>query len=326
MNTLRKALAMCLFVSISSCSTTSVSNFISNIGSGRSRPTEEQIKAAQSNDWQRLENSFGGKKLPEESRYRLVAASMYPDKCNSEAVSAILRNNRDSFSFTNSWASPPYEKKFEESAGTILVALASRNLCVDILKKIEPLVRVDEFVKGLSGGFYVDSNYNVNWKGGLSPEGMSRSFVEFFTKEYGSRVHDDANEKELIAIFSETLKIVDSRLVKECRVNNADACAVKKQLAQYVEDSFQEYDNDLRRETYLKSPQALLDQACDSFAEMKDYKAKINEENAKGRVSGYVNVVKLKEWGDRVYMLRKSGDNASAEYKRVTGKRAFQCK
>lgn len=113
----------------------------------------------------------------------------------------------------------------------------------------------------------------------------------------------------------QTLNPILTSLKNKCKNKKKTACealsAFKKQLV--------EYDKQYRHHNFLKTPKgrqwAQKEDICEKYAKAQRYRKLINEERAKGKISGYVNASNLKRWGDLVYKYEKRSSQKKQEYK-----------
>lgn len=102
---------------------------------------------------------------------------------------------------------------------------------------------------------------------------------------------------------------------EQCKKNDKLACDTLENFKTAITS----YDKRYRQYNHSKTPEGKEQIHANEICDLKNSKAKyqslISEERAKGQISGYVNAVKLKQWGDKVYKLGKEMNKTAKTYK-----------
>lgn len=140
----------------------------------------------------------------------------------------------------------------------------------------------------------------------------NESFLEVFEK----RVYRDNETDESGQNILSVSKLVGSRIQSDCSKFGGESFKAKAAF-NVTAEKLRSY---AKARVYEESPDGILDQACDSYGNIEHYLNLIKEENEKGKISGYVNKVSLKYWGDQVYRHRKDFEALNVEYRRRSKK------
>lgn len=285
---------------------------------------EELEKAARTGDATKVRQVLSAKpEITEADRFWAIYNAV-DGHCHTDVVKAILEKKSNAFdaNIQKSKESTFADrlKKVGEQLGSgpstrqglisperpaaILISMAGKNFCDEAFKLISEKTSSEDFALGL---YQRQRNFHSSLAGATAP-----SFLEEFEK---AAIRDNETEekaKQGVAVIT----FASQRIKADCEKHQGESCKAKDTLMKVGEAMKKEVQN---RE-YAASPQGILDEVCNSHAQMQNYLDLINEENEKGKISGYVNKVALKQWGDRAYSAKKEFEAYSAQYKAMTKK------
>jgi len=149
---------------------------------------------------------------------------------------------------------------------------------------------------------------------------IDKESIAIATQLYSLKEMDSySNHTVLVPIMTNILKTLIVSNKKLCVANNSN-CKALAHLKREV-DLFGKRE-DKRR--YLASNEGqieqILNQLCGHNLNKSKYLNLIKEEKEKGKVSGYINVLKVKQWGDRAFEEGKEIKVKSNTYKKLSGK------
>jgi hypothetical protein len=107
-----------------------------------------------------------------------------------------------------------------------------------------------------------------------------------------------------------------SPLGKVLKLKNNQKLAVTAIAQKNINNAIKNYEQRLKDIQLSKTPegieQTFANKICD-FSNMSiKYKSHIKDERQRGKISGYINVVKVKKWGDYAYEYdKKTASNAN---------------
>jgi len=148
--------------------------------------------------------------------------------------------------------------------------------------------------------------------------GKRKGFLEYM-EQLTTTEESSKEEKEKI---SKTIDVIGQKLTANCRQDSSTeiSCNTLEEFNQTVKNIIQEREDRQKDAAFLASPEGARYHACEESHEAKKYRQYIKIENQKGRISGFVNKVNLKEWGDSVYYHEQEIKKYEKEYKKRTGK------
>lgn len=142
----------------------------------------------------------------------------------------------------------------------------------------------------------------------------------FFNLGKSYKIISDINEPKQLALGTYMRIIIAS-----CKEKKAEACLAQAHLKSEVE----RFEEILTRKAWRKTPEGqedlLANEICDHYLNWKGNIKAMKEEHEKGKVSGFVNKVYLKEWGDEAYEDKKKMREHMAIYK-IRFKKSFSTK
>ena len=191
-----------------------------------------------------------------------------------------------------------------ERPAAILISIAGKNFCDAAFKLISEKTSSEDFAMGL---YLRQIDFNSNLAGQTSS-----SFLEHFER---ATLRDDETEESAARAVSLS-KYAAERIKSDCAKFQGESCKAEVAFRKIVENMGKEQNN---RE-YAASPEGTLVEICNSYAQMKDFLILIKEENERGKISGYVNKVALKQWGDSAFTHKKELEAHSSRYKSLTKK------
>jgi|GEM_PF-2005160 hypothetical protein len=307
-----------IFLSACGCATTPPVSQLSN------KEGDEIENAARSGDANKVNQVLSGKsEITELDRFWLIYNAVN-EQCQTDVVKAVLEKKPNIF---ESHTAKPQESTFAdrlkqvgeqlgsgpatrqnkiapERPAAILINLAGRNACDESFKLISEKTSPEDFASGM---YQKQRDFNSSFS-----NAMSLSYLEDFER---IALRDNETEEKGKRIISVST-FAAQRIKADCEKFKGDSCKAKEALMKVGATMKQEAES---RE-YAASSQGVLDEVCNSHAQMQNYLDLIKEENEKGKISGYVNKVALKQWGDRAYRTKKEFEAYSAQYKTMTKK------
>ncbi|WP_413612916.1 hypothetical protein [Bdellovibrio sp. HCB-110] len=300
------------------CATTPPASQLSN------HEGDEVETAARSGDASKVQQVLSEKsEITELDRFWLIYNAVN-GQCQTDVVKTVLEKKPDAF---GPYTVKPQESTFvdrlkqvgeqlgsgpttrqnkiaPERPAAILINLAGRNACDEAFKMISEKTSPDDFASGM---YQKQRDFNSSFSNAMSP-----SYLEDFERV---ALRDNETEEKGKRII-EVSKFAAQRIKADCEKFQGESCKAKNVLMKVGENMKAEAEN---RE-YAASSQGVLDEVCNSHAQMQNYLDLIKEENEKGKISGYVNKIALKQWGDRAYSAKKEFESYSAQYKAMTKK------
>ncbi|MNK15779.1 hypothetical protein D3C87_339290 [compost metagenome] len=277
-------------------------------------------QAAKSGDAERVKILLAARdSISEADRYNLIFSAV-ADECHPEVVRLIFQKNGEKFDSNISKAKDDtfadrlakvgeqigvgkkddaWSIGLPERPAAKLVEITAKHFCPDALMMIAEKTSAEDFAIGI---YQRSTSVDIRVKGATN-----ESFLEVFQK----RVYRDNETDESSQNILSVSKFIGSRIQSDCSKFGGEPCKAKAAF-NVTAQKLQSY---AKARVYEESPDGILDQACESYGNIEHYLNLIKEENEKGKISGYVNKVSLKYWGDQVYRHRREFDALNAEYK-----------
>jgi hypothetical protein len=181
-----------------------------------------------------------------------------------------------------------------------LISKSVRTFCADELEVLYANVNPEDFAIGIGE---VEMGGNNGYGG--------KTFVAVFKDAATS----DNPDNELTPMIK-VLEFVGASLKKDCSNKVSKSCDTQAKFKSAANYAAKIEDNRI----FNNSADGILESACESYLAMQKKYAYIAEEKEKGRISGYVNVSYLKEWGDQAYHYKKEFNEYNEQYKAKTKK------
>lgn len=307
-----------MFFILCSCATTPPASQLSN------QEGNEIETAARSGDASKVQQVLSAKsEITELDRFWLIYNAVN-GQCQTDVVKTVLEKKSDAF---GPYTVKPQESTFAdrlkqvgeqlgsgpatrrgkiapERPAAILINLAGRSFCDEAFKLISEKTSPEDFASGL---YQKQQNFNSSFAGAMAP-----SFLEEFEQAVIRDNETEEKTKGGVAVIT----FVSQRIKTDCEKFQGESCKAKEALMKVA----QTMQKEIKDREYAGSSQGVLDEVCNSHAEMQNYLGLIKEENEKGKISGYVNKIALKQWGDRAYSAKKEFEAYSAQYKAMTKK------
>jgi hypothetical protein len=289
-----KTLLMFLLLVLSACATTPPS---SQFSSKQGDQVEDLIRAG--NSTKAIEEITKYPSITEADRFWLIYYSVNK-QCLPEVVRTVLGKKGEVFEAN---MKKPKEDTFAdrlqnigdqlsggpkvrsisypEHPGAVLISTAGRNFCAEGFKMIADKVTAEDFAIGI---YRKQKDFDSAFSDTMTP-----SFLEQFERVAIRDNETEERSQQILAIA----KYSSNRIKEECSKIQGESCK--------AQEAFKKVGANMQAEAsardYAASPQGVLDEVCNSHAEMQNYLNLIREENEKGKISGYVNKVALKQMG-----------------------------
>lgn len=178
---------------------------------------------------------------------------------------------------------------FKRPART-LIQMAAEHGCMDSFAELVRQADVDDVAEAV---YWVPKHINPEFHG----KPLKQTMLALGVK---------ADSMETLGDALQPYKAIGDKVSAGCKDGEPESpsCIAKKTLRDLAQSLAQNLSDRQEMQTAGYAQQSY----CRKIAEAQTWKAKVDEERAKGQVSGFVNATKMKRFGDNAYRVMKEAE------------------
>ena len=150
----------------------------------------------------------------------------------------------------------------------------------------------------------------------MTQKDITEASKRFRMDVYGN-IYGDEKKQTKVAEVGKALVEYNK---KYCEQGNESSCEAKAHVVSSIKefiDEAEQYEYSNSKEGQTK---ALESKICATVVGNANFKEKMKEEREKAKISGFIDKLKMKNWGDNLYLGEKLQKKYISEYKTITGK------